>query len=192
MTCKGEGGGRYHKGLLTHNKNYIIFYLLASSLLAHWKYCNHPLSPVIFWESSHFQIRSSVFLKDLIVHHSESTSTVCHTNLVPVMLQIVLFSHQTQQNTQLSMKNSGLGLSTMYLPFFFQPSLTQPLKSVSTCDDNVFELVKLDPHRRSYRAHFRLIKHYGKYILITYQLTANCTWNHNHIGFDLLQAVKKN
>ena len=52
-----------------------------------------------------------------------------------------------------------------YVYIFFQPSLAQPLESVSMCDDNVFELVKLDPQRRSLDAHFRLIKHYGKYML---------------------------
>ena len=34
------------------------------------------------------------------------------------------------------------------------------------CDDNVFELVKLDPQRRGFYAPFMLIKHYGEYILI--------------------------
>ena len=76
--------------------------------------------------------------------------------------------------------NEKLWIVVKYYVFavFFQPSLTQPLKSVSMCDDNVFELVKLDPQRRSYRAHFRLIKHYGKYQVHTHHIpvySANST-----------------
>ena len=75
-------------------------------------------------------------------------------------------SHQNQQNMQLLLKKSCLVFHVM-CTVFFQPRLTQPLKSVSMCDDNVFELAKLDPQRRSYYAPFRLIKHYGKYIFIS-------------------------
>ena len=74
------------------------------------------------------------------------------------MLQMIPHSHQNQRNMQLLLKKILFGVSC----YVYSSSV-----SVSMCDDNVFELAKLDPQRRSYYAPFRLIKHYGKYIFIS-------------------------